>query len=264
MNLSVRLFAGLKERFQTEKLSVSLEESSTVKNLIEQLAETYPDHAQLLMACMVAVNQEYAEETRVIRNGDEIALIPPVSGGEADPFITVTTEPLSADRLIRLVSNPYSGAVLTFVGTVREFTSGVDSCTHSGSPHHHKGGTAETSMVRRTTYLKYEAYETMAIKKMRQIAEEIEQKWDKAKVAIAHRIGELDIEEISVIIAVATPHRPEAFEAGRYAIERLKQIVPIWKKEVWEDGSEWIGHQLGTPWNPREDLPQISDDMKGK
>src|SRR5690606_21489740 len=166
---------------------------------------------------------------QTIQPEDEIALIPPVSGGEEtdEALFTVTEQPLSADRLIRLVSNPRAGAVLTFVGTVREWTGD-----------------------QRTIHLEYEAYQPMAEKKMKEIAEEIGERWPDARVAMAHRVGRLEIEDISVIIAVATPHRKDAFAAGRYAIERLKEIVPIWKKEVWEDGSEWKGPQKG-PWDPR-------------
>jgi molybdopterin synthase catalytic subunit len=189
----------------------------------------------------VSINHEYAAPERSIPPEAEIAIIPPVSGGEeAEEHLIITEEPLSADLLIQKVSNPSAGAVLTFVGTVREFTRG-----------------------RRTVHLEYEAYAPMAIKKMRQITEEIKTRWPEARVAMAHRVGRLDIEEISVIIAVATPHRDEAFAAGRYAIERLKAIVPIWKKEKWEDGSEWIGHQQG-PWNPMAPPKPDANPSSGK
>ncbi|MCK9906250.1 molybdenum cofactor biosynthesis protein MoaE, partial [Frankia sp. Cpl3] len=134
----------------------------------------------------------------LLAEGDEIALLPPVSGGEKPRFL-ITEQPLSADKLVSLVSNPRAGAVLTFVGTVREFTHG-----------------------QRTVSLSYEAYAPMAVEKMKQIAQEIEDRWPGAVVAMHHRIGDLAIEENAVIIAVATPHRNESFEAGRYAIERLK------------------------------------------
>ena len=172
---------------------------------------------------MISVNHDYAAKEQIIHPGDEIALIPPVSGGE-EVLFEITTDPISADKVIAKVSNPMAGAILTFVGTVREFTYG-----------------------KRTISLQYEAYPKMAVKKMKKIAEEIEDKWADTKVAITHRVGNLNIEDISVVIAVAAPHRDAGFEAGRYAIERLKEIVPIWKKEIWEDGEEWIGHQEG-PW----------------
>ncbi|BCJ85864.1 molybdopterin converting factor subunit 1 [Effusibacillus dendaii] len=227
MLCKIRFFAGVAEAAGQREHTVDLPEGSAVKDLISKLQEEFPQAADLFGKSFFSVNQEYADPSVIIKAGDELAVIPPVSGGSGEnPRIEITTEPLSADSIIKKVSNPYAGAILTFVGTVREFTQG-----------------------QRTIHLEYEAYPEMAIRKMAEIATEIEQKWPGTQVAISHRIGKLDIEEASVIIAVATPHRAASFEAGRYAIERLKQIVPIWKKEVWEDGSEWKGHQQG-PWNP--------------
>jgi MoaE-MoaD fusion protein len=225
MHVKVLLFAALAERANRHEALVPLLEPATVHTLLAEVGRLHPELADLLPRCFVSVNQEYANAETPIGPGDEIAILPPVSGGEDGRF-RITDQPLSADAVIRLVSNPRAGAVLTFVGTVREFTHG-----------------------QRTVSLTYEAYVPMAIQKMKQIADEIKQRWPQAEVAMHHRIGDLAIEDIAVIIAVATPHRSESFEAGRYAIERLKQIVPIWKKEIWEDGSEWKGHQQG-PWNP--------------
>ena len=138
----------------------------------------------------------------------------------------VTTEPLSMEQITNQVIHANNGAVLTFLGTVRELTHG-----------------------RRTHYLEYEAYVAMAENSLKQIGEEIAFRWPNTLTAIHHRIGRLEISEIAVVIAVSTPHRADAYEANRYAIERIKQIVPIWKKEHWDDGSSWIGDQLGqTPY----------------
>ncbi|WP_301239340.1 molybdopterin converting factor subunit 1 [Polycladomyces subterraneus] len=241
MKISILLFAGIAEEIGTRQLEMELPDDTTVGDLLAHLANQYPNAASLLRQSFVSINHEYAAPERPIPPEAEIAIIPPVSGGEeADDHLIITEEPLSADLLIQKVSNPHAGAVLTFVGTVREFTRG-----------------------RRTVHLEYEAYAPMAIKKMKQITEEISTRWPSARVAMAHRVGRLDIEEISVIIAVATPHRDEAFAAGRYAIERLKAIVPIWKKEKWEDGSEWIGHQQG-PWNPMASPETDADPSSGK
>lgn len=226
MTITILLFAGLAEKANAREVQVTLPENTSVRELLQVIGEAYPAVSPLLGSCFVSINHEYAAQDRVIKPDDEIALLPPVSGGEEEPRFAITTEPLQADKLIRLVSNPHAGAILTFVGTVREFTHG-----------------------QRTVYLSYEAYAPMAVEKMKQIAAEIEERWPGAQVAMHHRIGDLAVEEIAVIAAVATAHRNESFEAGRYAIERLKQIVPIWKKEMWEDGSEWKGHQQG-PWNP--------------
>ncbi|MFZ5817096.1 MAG: molybdenum cofactor biosynthesis protein [Bacillota bacterium] len=201
----------------------------TPPQLVEALQQEYPGLARLAPVLAIAVNREYATPDHVLQDGDEVALIPPVSGGAPDeqerPRFEITEEPLSADEVASRVTNPYSGATLVFVGTVREWTKG-----------------------RRTTYLHYEAYPEMAVEQMKVIDREISQRWPGAQVAIVHRVGKLEVTEPSVIIAVATPHRADAFEACRHAIERLKQIVPIWKKEIWEDGEEWVGSQLGPDW----------------
>lgn len=133
----------------------------------------------------------------------------------------ITKEPINVQEVIDKVVDCDAGAINVFIGTVRETTKG-----------------------RKTLYLVYEAYEPMAVKKLEQIGREIRERWPGAKVAITHRIGRLNITDIAVVIAVSTPHRPEAYEASRYAIERIKEMVPIWKKEHWEDGTEWIGDQL--------------------
>ncbi len=135
----------------------------------------------------------------------------------------VTEEPIQLEELFQKVVRREAGAVTTFVGTVRELTHG-----------------------RRTLYLQYEAYESMALRQMEQIVKEMKERWPVVAVAMAHRLGRLEISDIAVAIAVSSPHRPEAYEANRYAIERIKQIVPIWKKEHWEDGEEWVGNQQGT------------------
>lgn len=200
----------------------------TPAQLLELLAQQYPNLARLVAVLSVAVNREYATADRVLADGDEVALIPPVSGGapaDERPLFEITTDPLSADEIAARVTNPHSGATLVFVGTVREWTKG-----------------------RRTVHLEYEAYPEMAVAQMEQIGREIAERWPGARVAIVHRVGRLAIGEASVVIAVATPHRADAFEACRHAIERLKQIVPIWKKEVWEDGEAWVGSQVGPHW----------------
>jgi molybdopterin synthase catalytic subunit len=138
-------------------------------------------------------------------------------------LFAITKEPISIEEVVKKVIRPEAGAVTTFIGTVREFTNG-----------------------KRTLFLQYEAYVSMAEKKLAQIGEEIKEKWPEAQVAITHRIGKLDISDIAVVIAVSTPHRKDAYEANQYAIERIKQIVPIWKKEHWENGEEWVGNQLET------------------
>jgi molybdopterin synthase catalytic subunit len=135
----------------------------------------------------------------------------------------ISKEPINIQAVIDKVVEREAGAITTFIGTVRELTHG-----------------------KKTLFLIYEAYEAMAVKKLAQIGAEIEERWPGAKAAITHRVGRLEITDVAVVIAVSTPHRADSFEASRYAIERIKEIVPIWKKEHWEDGEEWIGNQLET------------------
>lgn len=136
----------------------------------------------------------------------------------------IVEEPLNVQQYTDYVLHPGAGAITTFTGHVREWTNGV-----------------------RTLFLAYEAYVPMAEKKLAQIGSEIEEKWPGSRVAIAHRIGELQISDIAVVIAVSSPHRKAAYEANEYAIERIKEMVPIWKKEIWEDGEEWVGDQNKKP-----------------
>ncbi|GIN86437.1 molybdopterin converting factor, subunit 2 [Heyndrickxia sporothermodurans] len=135
----------------------------------------------------------------------------------------ISKEPINIEEVFKKVVQREAGAITTFIGTVREITGD-----------------------KRTLYLEYEAYETMALKKLEQIGREIKQRWPGAKIAISHRIGRLEITDIAVVIAVSTPHRAECYEANRYAIERIKEMVPIWKKEHWDNGEEWVGNQLGS------------------
>ncbi|WP_068672599.1 molybdenum cofactor biosynthesis protein MoaE [Oceanobacillus sp. Castelsardo] len=140
-----------------------------------------------------------------------------------DPLFEIVEDPIEVGAIIDKVKRREAGAITTFMGTVREWTKG-----------------------KRTIYLKYQAYKPMAVKMLAKIGDEIEEKWPNTRIAITHRIGHLDISDIAVVIAVSSPHRKAAYEANEYAIERIKQIVPIWKKEHWEDGETWIGDQLET------------------
>lgn len=135
----------------------------------------------------------------------------------------VTDKPIDVQRITDKVVRREAGAITTFIGTVREFTKG-----------------------KKTLYLKYEAYVPMAVKQLEKIGTDVKEKWEGSEVAITHRIGTLGITDIAVVIAVSTPHRRHAYEANEYIIERIKEIVPIWKKEHWEDGESWIGNQLET------------------
>ena len=135
----------------------------------------------------------------------------------------ITDRPINLQEVIDKVVRRNAGAITTFIGTVREMTAG-----------------------KKTLFLTYEAYVPMAAKKLAQIGEEVKEKWGDIDIAITHRIGKLEISDVAVVIAVSTPHRKDAYTANQYAIERIKEIVPIWKREHWESGEEWIGNQKGT------------------
>ncbi|WP_138755449.1 molybdenum cofactor biosynthesis protein [Paenibacillus sinopodophylli] len=234
-NWTIQLFAGLPERLGTPTIHLQsgLEEMSAA-DLKHAIIAIYPEHKAFIQSAFIARNHSYADDTATLLVSDELALLPPVSGGEGpSPAVeryVITAEPISSDEVLAKVIVPEHGAAISFVGTTREWTYG-----------------------QRTVKLEYEAYAPMAVATMRQIGDEIAERWQGAICAISHRIGIVGIAETSVVIAVSSPHRDSCYEASRYAIERLKQIVPIWKKEIWEDGSEWKGHQLG-PWNPTEIL----------
>jgi len=235
---NIQLFAGLAERLGARSLQTDWEEEALTAGQVKlRLAELYPEHGELLSVCFLACNQAYAHDSAAVKRSDELALLPPVSGGLSEddnaavddsglPRYSVTDRPLDVERTLAAVYHPDHGAAIAFVGTTREWTAG-----------------------KRTVTLEYEAYEPMAVASLASIGDEISVRWPGTLTAIAHRIGTVGIGEISVVIAVSSAHRADAYEASRYAIERLKQVVPIWKKEIYDDGTEWKGHQLG-PWNP--------------
>lgn len=239
---TISLFAGLAERLETRNLLLTWEENQLTAGQIKtRLSALFPQHADILSICFLAQNQAYAHDETIVSSTDELALLPPVSGGSnedklmesADPFgkrYSIVEYAIDVNNVISLVAHPDHGAAIAFIGTTREWTSG-----------------------QRTLTLEYEAYVPMAEAALIQIGEEISSQWPGALCAIAHRIGSVGIGEISVVIAVSSSHRADAYEASRYAIERLKQKVPIWKKEVYEDGTQWKGHQLG-PWDPTASL----------
>lgn len=207
MTVTVRLFAGLRER-----AGWSRRELDGVGRVADVWAELgLGDEPPGLL---YAVNKEYAPQDRELADGDEVALIPPVSGGS----FRLSEEPLSLDAVVHEVRSDEAGAIATFVGTTR-----VQS----------RGRTVER--------LEYEAYPGMAEKVMAEIADGLKERYDLTEIAIHHRTGVVAIGEPSVVIAVSAPHRQDALSACRDAIDTLKEQVPLWKKEIYEGGEEWIG-----------------------
>lgn len=216
MKIRVKLFASVREIVGQKELVLEVSDDVKASAIPHLLASQYPRLRALTSFLKIAVNHEYADGERILVEGDEVALLPPVSGG-LDAF-EITETPLSLDALVAAIGQDTCGAIASFLGIVRGFARG-----------------------RKVDHLEYDAYPEMAVAKMRQIGDEIRARWPVDRMAIVHRVGRLGIGEASVAIAVASPHRHEALQACAYAIERLKEIVPIWKKEVWSDGAEWIG-----------------------
>jgi molybdopterin synthase catalytic subunit len=209
VEVAVRLFAGLREAHGAPRVSVQLPEGASVADVWPQLG-LGDEPAGLLYA----VNRAYARREQQLADGDEVAVIPPVSGGA----FVLSDEPLSLDAVVREVASRDAGAIATFVGTTRARSRGRD-------------------VVR----LEYEAYEGMAEAEMGRIADDLCERYDLLGVAIHHRVGVVEIGEQSVVIAVSAAHRGDALAACRDAIDTLKETVPLWKKEIYSGGEEWIG-----------------------
>ena len=205
MQITVRLFAQLRERAGTSELSIELPEGARVKDAIAELGALAGG-----LPVVMAVNREYADDDAPLAPGDELALIPPVSGGET-PWARVTADPLSVDSLIARVRDPGAGAVVTFQGVTR----GVER-------------------------LEYEAYAEMAEPRIEAILREAIDRHGLCAAAAEHRVGTVPLSEPSVLVAVSAPHRGEAFAAAREVIDRIKAEAPIWKKEVAGGEERWV------------------------
>lgn len=219
MRVTVRLFAGQRDIVGAAELALEVPSGATAGAIWEQLAAEYPRLAGFTGRVLYAVNQEYSGPAAELREGDEVAFVPPVSGGAegTPPAFRVTTEPLDPAPLARLVQTNGDGAIVTFTGVVR------DHFEH-----------------RATAFLEYEAYEAMAVPVLEQIAREAQERYAIGRVAIHHRIGRLEIGETAVLVVVASPHRRAGFEAALFIMDRIKEIAPIWKKEHWADGAaDW-------------------------
>lgn len=227
MKVRIIPFGVLKDWLDATPATVELPEGASVGDLLKSLSERLPPTA--LRSIAVSVNAEYATAAQTLRDGDEVGLLPPVSGGaprtaglsdesqaERAVFTTLTREPIGADALIAQAKRGEDGAVVVFDGIVRDNSRG-----------------------RRTLYLDYEAYEEMAARQMRQLAAEARDRFGVHRVTVVHRLGRLRVGETSVLIVAASAHRAQAFDACRWLIDTLKKTVPIWKKETFEDGAVW-------------------------
>jgi molybdopterin synthase catalytic subunit len=222
MQVHILPFGVLKDWLSPATLD--LPDGATVGTLLERLAggrvpeKTMPE--KIWSSIAVSVNAEYAQSADVLCDGDEVGLLPPVSGGRterpADDCIFLTREPIDAGQLVKASKSGEDGAVVVFDGIVRNNTRG-----------------------RQTLHLDYEAYEEMALKQMNELAEQARERFGVRRVAIVHRLGRLGVGETSILIVVASGHRGQAYEASRFLIDTLKKTVPIWKKETFVDGAVW-------------------------
>lgn len=222
IHVRVRFFAGHRDIVGQSEMTFTLESGATVGTVWEKLVAAYPRLAGYSGRLLYAVNQEFSSLTTPLQDGDEVAYIPPVSGGTAagqtdlEPF-QITDRPLDPAPLVRYVQTFADGAVVTFAGVVRDNFAG-----------------------RATAYLTYEAYVEMALPVLAQLAEEARSRWPIGRVAVHHRVGRLELGETAVLVVVAAPHRQAAFHAAEYIMDRIKEVVPIWKQEHWADGTdEW-------------------------
>ena len=222
MKVEVRLFARYREAAGRDRVEIDLPEGGTVETAWEAVSRRFPALGQYRPFTLFALREDYVSPDHRLGEGDELCLFPPVSGGAGfEDWFVVTAEVLSERATAEAVGDPGAGAVALFSGIVRDQTGG-----------------------RRVKFLEYEAHAPMALAKMREIAAAIRARWPGTlRVALVHRVGRLEIGESSVMIAVSSPHRREAFEACHFAIDTLKETVPVWKKEYFEDGEVWVGLQ---------------------
>ncbi len=219
MRVNVLFFGVLKEMLASRGQTVELPAGATVAAVLEHYRAQLPRQQNLWPSLAVAVNQHYADHACPLREGDEVALLPPVSGGsgvEHMPAVALVREPIDSAALVAALKQGEDGAVVVFDGIVRNNTKG-----------------------RRTQYLLYEAYDEMALRQMQALAAEAVSAHGVRQVAIVHRLGRLEVGETSVLIVVSSAHRAQAYEASRWLIDTLKKTVPIWKKEYFEDGAVW-------------------------
>lgn len=218
ITVTMLYFAMFREHIGAPSEQLVIPAGTTAGEIFDTVSKRYPALAPMKASTLVMVNEAYADADQLLRDGDEIALIPPVSGGDSR---FICTEDVLDPRLVEaMVVSDDAGALVTFVGSVRNHARG-----------------------RSVTSLEYEAYPPAATKMLSQVGTEVQEQWPGVRIAIAHRFGHLYPGDASVVIACSSVHRDEAYAASAWAISRIKEIVPIWKKEHYEDGSAWIGSE---------------------
>ena len=219
ISVEIRYFAIVRETLSTQRETLEIEAGATVADLFHKLSNRHPALRDLEPHLRVAVNLQFVDGLHVLQDGDEVALIPPVAGGQHRAHIT--KDPIDPGAVMARVFDDGYGATVTFTGTVRNTNKGNE-----------------------VSYLEYEVYPEMAEAKMEEIASEIEERWSPCSVVVEHRVGRLIVGEIAIVIAVGAPHRKEAFRACESMLDQIKEMVPIWKREVGPDGDSWVGEGL--------------------
>jgi MoaE-MoaD fusion protein len=239
MQVRVLFFGALRDLVGRSNEALTLPEGARLSDLLAHYEAAVPRLKALLPAVALSINQEYAAPGAALRDHDEVALLPPVSGGNENRQVAVHVAlvrgRIATETVLAEIKQPEDGAVVVFEGIVRDHTRG-----------------------RRTLYLDYEAYEPMARRKLEELAEEAVERFDVREVVLVHRLGRLQHSDTSVLIAVASAHRAAAFEACRWLIDTLKKTVPIWKKEYFEDGAVWAD---GEPFP--DDIPTAGGTLAG-
>ena len=223
VNIRVLFFGAARDAVEANELELAVEEPATVQSAFQSLKTRFATLERFGRSLLFAVNQEYATQDTQLKENDELAVFPPVSGGSScdyrcpQDFFELTTEVIDVGAVARRVVLPECGATVTLDGYAREWTKG-----------------------KRTLYLVYEAYDAMALTEMQRLCAEAHKQFEIAHLGIVHRTGRLEIGETSVVIAASAPHRKAAFDACEWAIKELKRTVPIWKKEIFENGEAWV------------------------
>jgi MoaE-MoaD fusion protein len=222
VNIRVLFFGAARDAVEANQLELAVDEPATVQSAFHSLKTRFSTLERFGRSLLFAVNQEYATPDTQLKENDELAVFPPVSGGSCDyrcphDFFELTTEAIDVGEVARRVVLPECGATVTLDGYAREWTGG-----------------------KHTRYLVYEAYEAMALTEMQRLGAEAHKQFEIAHIGIIHRTGRIEIGETSVVIAASAPHRRAAFQACEWAIKELKRTVPIWKKEIFENGEAWV------------------------
>ena len=239
VTVRVLFFGMLRDIAGAKETLLEVEPGTSLGAVFDHYASRFPQLRGLRSSIVLAANQEFSDSSRLLQDGDEIALLPPVSGGSTGPwthvierpgghFYALTRQPIDAASLMRQMLRGEDGAVIDFEGVVRNNTKG-----------------------RQTLYLDYECYEAMAVKTMAELGDDIAARYSIGRIAMVHRLGRMEIGETSVAIVVTSPHRKPAFEAALEGINRLKQRVPIWKKEYFVDGEVWVEGEWDSSVLPR-------------